>query len=1072
MSGTSTQSLNWPPFPKAILSVSRQEHYQQPLRLNILSRKDPLLQTENVDPSSERFLHPKYWDVHSPNDLSETGPLPPDLKGHLFIIGPAASLGSHPLPGTDQIYLPTEDGWQHMYSGDGMIYRLDFHTSLQYQSHADPPYPDKLYTSTHQPGWANLATRLIKTPDYYADWALQHQTRYKSWPDYAQSRFRDAALTRLSISLGARNYLNTAWLPLKPQDSDRERLLVTWDAGRPYEVDPCSLGLIAPVGHLQDWKPVFEMARLSRWCKRLPVLSRFVTRLSQVFPMMLTTAHPVYDKNEDAVYLVNATKSIKNTLQIPRLAPYLIKGMLKILDLHPEPEQTHPKPSCLRHLLGAVMGLVLWIIHVIISALSVLGPGGQDRLFLYRWQGQQTAIDDSERWEIVNERGWSIPILQSTHQMALTKDYILISDSSFKLVLADVLPSLLNYQDFAQNLRRLANGVIKIKNLIGKLFQPHLMSTAAQPKNSPEQGESLREQLQFLCSFLNYPQTPYTDIYVIPRAALDSAHQTHNDYSKARSRPPKIKAKHFQLTPETAHFLTSYDNPEHKVVLHVGHIQGLDPAEFVNKIDQAIDHYSPTNGSNQPSPQTLNHILQARSGVLANSMAPNHLGVWTLDIKTGEQQKVTLTEDDKFQLLAFFTLNENTAKQVTDVYWNCGGAWPYHHTTNHLDLYQHQIASDILDQQINRIAKEGRPATLLRVQQTVNFNPQNTPDLVRLSTVDHYAFPPGYYVSSPQFLPQENDPNSPTAGYIVCVVVATDSFETDQKEHPKLSELWIFDAAHLSQGPLYRLYHPQLNMGPTLHTAWLSKLETPPRNDYDVRDDYQVVLDQVEPKAFQQRVLELFEHDVFPQVIRDHAEILVKQTFKLRIFDTSVAALALQTIHHQVQRYAAICRYAHPVVVREDPNALCIDLQYQVNQRVSHPQWAEILETGIERYRHSQLHRPNRTDNPEAQFIDQAAESIAGLLRAVRGVKDAVLHLGPLMIIKSTTPGRTTQTYAKLLSEQLQNKVEQTPELLESAQAMVNFLYNRAELPDAIAEPTFQHRSQSSISPPRNKTLR
>lgn len=119
---------------------------------------------------------------------------------------------------------------------------------------------------------------------------------------------------------------------------------------------------------------------------------------------------------------------------------------------------------------------------------------------------------------------------------------------------------------------------------------------------------------------------------------------------------------------------------------------------------------------------------------------------------------------------------------------------------------------------------------------------------------------------------------------MVCVVVATDNFETNRKEKQKLSELWIFDAAHLSQGPLYRLNHPEFNIGPTLHTAWLSKLESPPpRMDYDVKEDYKAILDQVEPEGFRDRVLDLFEQDVFPKVIHDSFDTIARQRFKIRI---------------------------------------------------------------------------------------------------------------------------------------------------------------------------------------------
>ena len=633
-----------PNFPQSILSVSRKEHYQDPLGLNILSRNNDGLQADAVDCSSSDFLNPKYWQLHSSQDSDELGPLPPTLKGHVFIIGTAASFDSRKVEGTDHIYLPTQDGWQHIYSGDGMIYRLDFHASTLHPVKTDNPYPDQPYTTLTKQGWAHLATRLIKTPDYYADLALEENERYFNWPNYSQSTFKDAALTRLSMSLGGRNYLNTAWLPLKPKHNNSERLLVTWDAGRPYEIDPCSLGLVAPVGLNKDWKPIFDMNRLSRRFKNLPGLSKLFPILSQVFPMILSSAHPVYDEHEDAIYLVNASKSLQSLTQIPRLVPYFKQGFLEFLNLRQDPKQdAPPRTSWLDQVLLVLLEIILWVTHSFISFLSVLGIGGRDHLFLYRWQGQKTSIDESEKWEVVTERGWPIPIHQSVHQMALTKDYLIISDSSFKFVMADVLPSLLNPQDLAKNLRIIVNSAIGVENVASKLSKSLPIPTASKKKSIAKFEGSFREQFQFLFSFLNYPQTPYTDVYVIPRSELNPVANSIDMSTKASNQPHRIKAKHFRLEPETAHFLTSYDNPDHKVILHVGHISGLDPAEFVNKIDRAICHYSPDSNTAQPCSETINKKLQARSGVLANSMAPNQVGTWTLDLCKPVDMKKTFS---------------------------------------------------------------------------------------------------------------------------------------------------------------------------------------------------------------------------------------------------------------------------------------------------------------------------------------------------------------------------------------------------------------------------------------------
>ena len=47
-------------------------------------------------------------------------------------------------------------------------------------------------------------------------------------------------MARISRQLGVRNPLNTAFLPMQ------DRMLLTYDAGRPYEIDTESLEVITP----------------------------------------------------------------------------------------------------------------------------------------------------------------------------------------------------------------------------------------------------------------------------------------------------------------------------------------------------------------------------------------------------------------------------------------------------------------------------------------------------------------------------------------------------------------------------------------------------------------------------------------------------------------------------------------------------------------------------------------------------------------------------------------------------------------------------------------------------------
>ena len=63
-----------------------------------------------------------------------------------------------------------------------------------------------------------------------------------------------------------------------------DRLFTTWDAGRPVEVDPLTLGYLGDVGHLDDWTSRSARAGAARWCP--------------------STAHPVIDPGPQRLWTV------------------------------------------------------------------------------------------------------------------------------------------------------------------------------------------------------------------------------------------------------------------------------------------------------------------------------------------------------------------------------------------------------------------------------------------------------------------------------------------------------------------------------------------------------------------------------------------------------------------------------------------------------------------------------------------------------------------------------------------------------------------------------------------------
>ncbi|MGL5808187.1 MAG: carotenoid oxygenase family protein, partial [Xenococcaceae cyanobacterium] len=76
-------------------------------------------------------------------------------------------------------------------------------------------------------------------------------------------------------------------------------------------------------------------------------------------------------------------------------------------------------------------------------------------------------------------------------------------------------------------------------------------------------------------------------------------------------------------------------------------------------------------------------------------------------------------------------------------------------------------------------------------------------------------------------------------------------------------EIWIFDAQNLQQGALYKLSHPKLNFGFTVHTTWLKEAVSPSPRKYNIREDYDYLIDG-QPPELRERIRQLFEEEIYP----------------------------------------------------------------------------------------------------------------------------------------------------------------------------------------------------------------
>ncbi|WP_414587175.1 carotenoid oxygenase family protein [Scytonema sp. PCC 10023] len=732
---------------------------------------DIKLQSNTQQPSSSRF--PESILTVSQQELSKTqmivdGVLPDDLSGHVFIMAPVGHVDSERIPDTSIVH-PSKDGTP-LFNGNGMIYRLDFDKARQ----------------------VGLKSKIAKTPCYYADEATQSGTKYQEYG------FRNFGLARLSPWLGVRNVVNTALLPMKFGD-DNERLLVTCDVGRPYEIDTHSLEIVTPIGWNQEWR------------QQLP--------LNIPFEMVMNTAHPYFDAHTSEMFTVNYGKSLPTLLssivkpdvaKLPQVikeilgkfakfleAPQDIKTLeiakgiydiLKILN-----KEINQIPGFLKSLWQGLRQLLQQLLKEVIegTALKRIDEVKQlveivkqmlegldkidDFVYLIRWDGKS----DIERWRIKLPDGSAVKIKHTMHQIGVTQDYVVLMDTGFKVGLEQLVT-----EPIIQNK--------KLENRNRELL------------DSPESSDE-------------------TYLYIVRRADLKAGQRPASSQKEV-----EVVAQQVVIPEGVIHFVVDYENPHNQITLHVAHSCAWDVAEWLRD-------------NNTTSKLNNSHRLQ---GMVSGPVDIHSLGRYVIDGEKGKldpSQSKVISDRDLTWAVAIYTYNERAAsKKFDNIYWNSWGCWEDLLSEFVVKLYENYPQRKLSLKEVREITKQGVPANICRLVADSKES---------MAIADRYKFPPGYFGNSVQFLPRTHSDGSSTDGYIACTVVS------------HKSEIWIFDAKDLAQGPLCKLSHPQLKFGFTTHTTWLPKIAPRTANYYiPVRKDFENLVNQQRAE-----IQKLFEEAVYPK---------------------------------------------------------------------------------------------------------------------------------------------------------------------------------------------------------------
>jgi carotenoid cleavage dioxygenase-like enzyme len=709
-------------FPKTILSTSRQE-------LNVeLNIKDGL--SDNL------------------------GSLPPDLYGHVFIVSPVGSIASATVKDdpTNTVVLPSQNGWTPFYNGDGAIYRLSFID-----------------------GQAKLNSKIAKTPCFYADKATYQQPEL-----YADLAFSDVGISRISKSkLGMRNQLNTAFLPVKFPGDSNERLLVTWDVGRPYEIDPETLETLTPVGINAEWSELTPLVK------------------PQPFKRIMSSAHPVYDPKTQEFFTVNIGKSIATLM-----------GFSRSLKQRIAEQQAALKLPINNSLLGVefqkrileLYGCILKFIQRGNNFYEKLNNiyqffASNDYVHLIKWDGKQVNL--SGKWNLVLADGSPVKVNQTFHQMGLTEDYLILVDTAFKLAVENFLP-------YDSNL--IAND----SNIL-------------------------------LADFLDYPQLPFAKIYIIKRADLAKPKTSFS--LKRWKNLPQVTVKEIKIDLEFSHYVVDYDNPNNRITIHCSHLCASDPAESIRIFDRSTfdDRDDDSTFDDPELSSRVQELAGANVGAMdVNRLATWVIDGETGEIFA---HKEYIDRNLTWATQLYACIDSQPTKQYNDIYWNNWGCRADILTKRIVNTYRDYPNRIVDIDEVRRLTYQGIPSNICHLtidRSQLESNKQIDLDVSdKYCFPNGYLGTSIQFV--PRRNPEDGTDGYIVC--VVLTSDALLSNNPNNPDWSQNSEIWVFDARNLATGPLCRLSHPLLNFGFTVHTTWLSEIKSPNKLNYDLKDDHDYLID-------------------------------------------------------------------------------------------------------------------------------------------------------------------------------------------------------------------------------------
>ena len=410
------------------------------------------------------------------------GKVPNDMYGYAYMNTPSGTVNSPlPYPKNYENGSINQEYGSSSLSGDGYVMRFDFSKA----------------------GTIQLKTNILRTfPTYHIDKLTKYGTI-----GHEIFGFRNFGIARISPLLGARDQAATAFVPVCYAGEKNYRLYATSDLGRAYEFDPASLNCLAPVGKISDFVPATP------------------SYVPWGFSPIQTTAHPVFDTDTQIFYTLNYTKSMSDLLSSLKFIQEITSlSKLKIFEKKLEEKIVWLKNSNYSRK-KQMVSIMQFFNNPNDRDRDILKSDLIDAVYILAYKGK----GDFQKWNITDENGKNIEITQCVHQMGITKDYVLFSDSAFKITL-DVL------SPFAYN-------------------------------------EIIDDFIRYLISV---PQEAFTNLYIVKKTDLQAG-------------VTNVKAMTFKVAPEFVHFTCDYLNDNQTITVYSANNSAACLAEWIRFYDTLID---------------------------------------------------------------------------------------------------------------------------------------------------------------------------------------------------------------------------------------------------------------------------------------------------------------------------------------------------------------------------------------------------------------------------------------------------------------------------------------------------